>query len=193
MAQEGWQVKALRRSLVAVGILALLGITVGCHESTSPSQVEEELIGFFHVDPAATYLHTCDDAGALDAQPIVLADEDLAPGDRIRIRVVGQFFAGYVDSDNMAAVFSASDTLLDGSELNRVADAVDAGLDFESPLTYGCGEQPTDIPEDFECTDNTTVTIPVGATHLFVTALDTYFGDNTDTDGDFGIKIWKRD
>jgi hypothetical protein len=190
----GTDVRVVKQLLVAAVVLALLGIGIGCSSSSSPSDIEEQLVGFFNVNPAATFLHTCDDDGAQDAEPIVLADQGLSPGDVIRIEVLGEFFAGYVNSDNMAAVFSASDTLLDGSELNRVANAIDAGVDYESPTTYGCGEQSTDIPEDFECGEpDVVITIPAAATHLFLTALDTYFGDNTDIDGDFGIKIWKRE
>ncbi len=187
--------KALRLGLVAVAVFASLGTVVGCSESSSPSQPEHnwDFVGFFGIDPAATFLHTCNDPGALDSQPIVLADHGLTPGTTIRIQSVGHFSAGGADSDGLEAIFSASSTLLDGSELNRVVDAIDAGTDYQSSPTNNCGGEPTDIPEDFACTPEVTVTIPAGATHLFLAARDTYFGDNSDTDGDFGANISERE
>jgi hypothetical protein len=187
--------RACKRGLVALVVLALLGIGVGCGESSSPSEPGDDgvLVGFFGVDPAAAFLHTCGDPGAVDTEPIILADQGLVPGTSIRIEVLGQFFGGGGNSDGLEAVFSSSGTLLDGSELNRVPDAIDAGEDYDSPPTFGCGGEPTDIPEDFVCTPEVSVTIPVGATHLFLSATDVYFGDNTDTDEDFGVNIWKQE
>ncbi len=187
--------RACKRGLVALVVLALLGIGVGCGESNSPSEpeVNEVLVGFFGVDPGATFLHTCDDSGADDAEPIVLAGQGLTPGTSIRIEVLGQFDGGGGDSDGLWAVFSSSGTLLDESELNRVSDAIDAGEDYESPPTFNCGNEPTNISEDFGCSPEVSVTIPAGATHLFLSAADTYFGDNSDIDEDFGVNIWKQE
>ena len=67
-------------------------------------------------------------------------------------------------------------------------DAIDAGQDYVSAPTYVDG-QPTDIPEDFKCDPEVLITIPDGATHLFLGARDVYFADNTDVDGDFGVRI----
>ena len=46
----------------------------------------------------------------------------------------------------------------------------------------------TDIPEDFRIA-NTVVQVPVGATYLFVAAHDIYYSDNSDPDGDYGVRI----
>ncbi len=46
----------------------------------------------------------------------------------------------------------------------------------------------TDIPEDFSITD-TVIQIPLGATHLFVAPHDSFYGDNTDPDGDYAVRI----
>jgi hypothetical protein len=46
----------------------------------------------------------------------------------------------------------------------------------------------TDIPEDFWVRD-ITVTIPVGARYLFVAVPDSWYMDNLDANGDFGVRI----
>jgi hypothetical protein len=46
----------------------------------------------------------------------------------------------------------------------------------------------TDIPEDFRVA-NTIVQVPFGASHLFIAAHDIYYSDNSDPDGDFGVRI----
>jgi hypothetical protein len=57
------------------------------------------------------------------------------------------------------------------------------------------GNQPTDIPEDFRVTNSdggrssVTVTIPPGATHLFVGVEDSEPTDNRDPDGDYRVRI----
>jgi hypothetical protein len=68
-----------------------------------------------------------------------------------------------------------------------VPDAVDAGVDYVSPQTY-LSSLLTDIPEDFQITD-TRVQIPQGATHLFITASDCFYDDNSDSDSDFAVSI----
>ena len=61
-----------------------------------------------------------------------------------------------------------------------------AATDVTPPT--GNGAIPTDIPGDFFIAD-TTVTIPAGANFLFFSALDDYFGDNVDPNGDFRVRI----
>jgi uncharacterized repeat protein (TIGR01451 family) len=73
------------------------------------------------------------------------------------------------------AVFSNSDTLLAPNALARVPGAIDAGPDFISAPT-AFGNEPTDISQDFIL--STTVQIPVGATHLFLGVVDSYYQDN---------------
>jgi len=65
------------------------------------------------------------------------------------------------------------------------------GADFESGRTY-VNDRPTDIPEDFYCTPEVSVTIPANATHLFVCASDVYHSDNSDPEDDFGVEIWNE-
>jgi hypothetical protein len=90
----------------------------------------------------------------------------------------------------MGALFSSNATLLANSVQARVpgalasdAPAVVTGATFQGGL-------PTDIAQDFAVTGTgVTVTVPVGATQLFVGTLDSFFADNSDPDGDFGFRI----
>ncbi|MCO6433356.1 hypothetical protein, partial [Nitrosomonas nitrosa] len=50
------------------------------------------------------------------------------------------------------------------------------------------GNLPNDIAEDFLIT-NTLIQIPAGAAYLFVAASDSYYSDNSDLDGDYGMRI----
>jgi hypothetical protein len=141
---------------------------------------------FKHLDPRAPYIRTHGDA-AIATTPVALASLGIAPGDRIVITRQGSHSS---NQTAMGALFSSSATLLDSDTLNRVpgalmsdAPAVKTGLTFQSAMT-------TDIPQDFAVSGTgTAVTVPAGATHLFVGVLDSYFGDNTDPDGDFGFRI----
>jgi len=86
----------------------------------------------------------------------------------------------------LSAVFSSSNTLLGPTNLNRVAGAIDAGIDWVSPNTL-VGGLSTDIAEDF-LVDNfagtgspVTIVIPTGAQYIFASAVDDYFSDNNNT------------
>jgi hypothetical protein len=149
------------------------------------------------LNPKATYLHVCSDA-ALGTPAILLADVGVAPGETILIEVFGDFDNGPGGDTfvSTCAVFSASAILLDGTLLNRVPDAIAAGVPVTTANTFNCNE-PTDIPEDFRVAGsvpNTSVVvqIPAGATHLFACACDHLFQDNVDPDGDYLIRITKQ-
>jgi predicted ribosomally synthesized peptide with SipW-like signal peptide len=141
------------------------------------------------IDPKATYLRTNNDPGAGDTIPIDLGANGLTPGDSIRIEVLGEYTKPTTSTTTLA-VFSASDTLLDSSQLNRVADAIDTGADATTAATFYGGLQ-TDIPEDFQFDSSVDITVPAGATHLFVAARDNLYQDNADSDGDYGVRITK--
>ncbi len=145
----------------------------------------------FSINPRATYLRTNQDTG-YNAEPFVLADLSLGPGDFIRLQQLGDYRPGtagshHDTSTSMIAVFSGSSTLLASNQLNRVPDAIDAGIDYVTPLTYH-GSLTTDIPEDF-FVDDVYVQIPQGAAYLFITAADSLYYDNTDPDGDYAVSI----
>jgi len=122
---------------------------------------------------------------------VTLADHGLAPGFAIRLTALGDFHNG-VSGDQFAtmlAVFSSSATVLDGAQADRVPDALDAGIYATSGVTCPSG-LPTNIPFDFVVrATSTDVTIPAGATHLFVQPNECYFVDNSDPDGDYALGI----
>lgn len=172
------------------------------------------------LDPAATFLRTNSDPSAQGAVAINLAANGYAPGDVIILRASGAYGDTPTAPEAFAdllGVFSSSSTILPGSNLHRIPGAIDAGDDFTSPVTVN-GGLPTDIPEDFLISSvggnprfddhdppvNVTevcLTIPAGATHLFVSPVSTFFGDNTDVLGgddplnpvpDFALEIFSR-
>ena len=142
------------------------------------------------IDPRATYLRTNLDAGALAATPIDLNKLSIVPGDWLRLERLGDFDCGgpcVDDRTGMIGVFSGSTTLLSADQPHRVPDAIEAGQDFVTSRT-NFGSLPTDIPEDFVIIDTINVT-PVGATHLFITAHDSLYYDNTDPDSDLAVRV----
>lgn len=188
-------------SLFCAGLL-ILCLIIGCGDDkdsvTGSDDSNKVLIGFFKLDPLATYLHICMDPydpwyddGAIEAIPVALSDHGIISGDSLLIEVRGEFFNGNNYRSRVLAVFSSSDTLYVGSQSHRVPGAIEAGEDYVSIETYGCGNEPTDIPEDFYCTPEVDVVVPAGATHLFICARDSYYEDNTDEDDDFGVRISK--
>lgn len=148
----------------------------------------------FSLDPAATYLRTNGDENAKDATPIALSAADVEPGETITIEATGDYTNG---PRGVVAVFSSSDRLLDDQQTHRVPGAIGVGSTHRTPTTSRWDKQ-TDIPEDFLVASgdgsqsSVTLDVPEGATHLFVSTADTFFGDNTDEDGDFGVRIIRQ-
>lgn len=149
------------------------------------------------IDPTNTYLRTDSSDNAGDAQAIDLQQLGIPQGDTIRIRRLGDFEKQGEGGQGMIGVFSGSDTLAASDQRNRVVDAIDAGSDIRTVETYQDGN-PTDIPEDFQIADRTggnpavTITVPSGATHLFVSPIDNLFDDNADPDDDYGVQITSK-
>lgn len=182
-----------RRYLTALGTASTVSVAgcLGGGDSGEPtptfdSPFERE------VDPSRTYLRTSnDDAG--DARPIDVESLGLQPGATVRLVRLGSF-TGSSGGTGMTGVFSGSETLLASEKRERVPDAVDAGEDYETSPTYN-GEAETDIPEDFLIADNeetetsATVTVPEGATHLFVAAIDNLYEDNAHGETRFAVRI----
>lgn len=143
------------------------------------------------VNSRATYLRINADS-APPAVPINLLALGFAPGDTIRLTQLGDFDCGGPCSDTgtgMIAVFSSSSTLAPSSQLVRVPGAIDAGADVVTATTF-FGGLATDIPQDFAVlATGVTVTIPAGASFLFVAAHDSFYQDNSDPDGDFAVRI----
>ncbi len=149
---------------------------------------------FVPLNANATYLHTFNDeptpppALALD-----LVSLGFQAGDRLFLQVVGDVDNG-PNGDTFSftmGLFSSSNTLLGNDQRFRVPGALASdGPDFVSSPTY-FGGRPTDIPQDFGFDKplGVTVTVPVGATYLFLAKSDQLYGDNSDPDGDYGVLI----
>jgi subtilisin-like proprotein convertase family protein len=145
------------------------------------------------VDPRATFLHTANDSPN-DPSPFPLWQFGLEPGHVIRLERLGDWDNGPGNDTytNMLAVFSTSTAVLPPQQLHRLPDAIEAGPDAATPCThYGC--EPTDIPEDFPVShplwSEIYLPVPAGAAYLFVTAVDSLYGDNSDPDGDYAVRI----
>jgi uncharacterized membrane protein len=186
-------IQQLRTLAIALSAICLFGSAIGTAANAA----------FYPIDPADAYLHVeaGDTAGA--AIPINLAAAGFAPGDVLHMRRVGDFIAvvpgGLDDQTGLAGVFSSSNVLLSETLLDRVQNAIatENGIEVVSNLTWPSNE-PTDISEDFligppggQRPSTVMVTVPPGATHLFVAVPDNRFLDNSDPDGDFGVEINK--
>ncbi len=144
------------------------------------------------INPRSTYLRTNADPGAIDAQPIDLQALGILPGYFIKLERLGDFGSttGRDDgeyNEDMVVVFSASDTLLAPDQLVRVPDAVVAGGVYSTPNTL-IGDLPTDIAEDFYVYIEA-LCVPTEARYLFVSGVDSFFGDNFDANHDFALRI----
>ena len=143
----------------------------------------------FSVDPRRTYLRTNRESPG-GSIPVALSDLAIVERDWIQLTQLGAFsFWGPHTPDTgtgMIGVFSGSSTLGPHAERYRVEDAIDAGDDIVTAITYW-QQLPTDIPQDFRITDKIIIQVPTGATHLFVAAHDSFYSDNSDVNADFAI------
>ena len=156
------------------------------------------------IDPLRTFIFTNNDpdsgSGSVPYSiPIALGDLGISGGEFIQLERLGAFYDGTYGygagintlslqtSTEMIGVFSSSDVLWAPNVLNRVPGAIDAGI---SVVTWNTlyGNLSTDIPQDFRIA-NTIVQVPLGANYLFVAAEDIYYSDNSDPDGDYGVRI----
>ena len=80
---------------------------------------------------------------------------------------------------DLLGVLSASDDLKTPDFAARVTGAIDAGTDIVTLNSFR-GDQPTDIPQDFQIFPHTDfcVEVPSVATHLFLGVGDSFFSDN---------------
>jgi hypothetical protein len=167
------------RHLLALVAASLLSAGSSAAQVTIPMSSHEQ---YLRVDPTDV---------ASPALIVPLADNGFVPGQKIKIEPVGEYDNGPGGDTYkaMMAVFSASATLLGPSITVRVPDAVDAGTDYVTHTTCP-GGYATDVPEDFTVDDaGVEVAIPAGATHLFLCPRECYSSDNSDPDGDYGVRI----
>jgi hypothetical protein len=146
----------------------------------------------------STYLHVGGSDLAENATPISLASRGIAPGDLVKLVRQRDFVDELSGPDNatqMCGIFSASDALNVSTGVHRVTDALEpgGGLECVTLATSPDGEA-TDISEDFRVSFGgesiphiSYVTVPPGATHLFLAAPDTRYANNSDPEPDFGV------
>lgn len=145
------------------------------------------------LDSKATYLHTNETTVPPAPVALRLSDFGIAEGDRIRLEVLGDIDNG-PGGDTFTftlGLFSSSSTLLAPALLHRVPGALASdGAPVVTSRTF-FGDQATDIPEDFgfDQPSGTIVTVPAGARFLFLAKSDELYQDNSDPDGDYGVRL----
>lgn len=164
----------------------------------------EALATTISIDPLRTFLFTNNDpdwgTGSVPYSiPIALGDLGISGGEFIQLERLGSFYDGTYGygagintlslqtSTEMIGVFSSNNVLWAPNVLNRVPGAIDADIPVVTWNTL-YGNLSTDIPQDFRIA-NTIVQVPLGANYLFVAAEDIYYSDNSDPDGDYGVRI----
>jgi hypothetical protein len=131
------------------------------------------------VAPTGTYLRTNSDPGATNATVVALADLEAAGGDEIAFGISGTIVVDPVTvfgSRDILGVFSRSSVLDASDQPARVPGALAVNRGYTSFPT-SIGGLTTDIQQDFRINGGT-VTVPAGATHLFLTVSDGYYSDN---------------
>lgn len=128
----------------------------------------------------------------------------MQPGDILELTALGEFdyhlAATGTPLTNMVGVFAMTNDydrpsgVPPGGDIQRVNTAIAAGINYPTiNASQGVGGfplgQPTDIPEDFSIAGTVRVRVPQGARCLFVGADDEYWSDNSDSDGDFKLRV----
>jgi len=159
-------------------------------ESTAQTDVVDTLIS---INPKATYLKLNNDSGALNAIAINFYDLGLNDLEYIILQQKGDYNNGPGGDifTGMTGVFSFTDSLLETALQHRVPGAIETGEDFYTHNTW-YGNLATDIPEDFYI-DSIVIQIPDSGNYLFISPHDSWFNDNTDPDGDYGVRIAKTE
>jgi hypothetical protein len=192
-------------NMPVMAMTVALGLSLAVNRSAQAATVG--------LNPAATYLHTLNlnsvpnttpnpsADGAPNSTPVDLAALGINPGDHILLTRLGDYQAsGAANLANdtqlsLVAVFSSTNVISsDHTLLNRIPGAIDAGVDFVTNNNAVSGES-TDIPEDFLVASGNglqtgvQIVVPTGGAFLFFTVADSYWADNKDPDGDFGVSI----
>lgn len=154
---------------------------------------------FWGVNAKASYLLADKDDAPKPPLAIKLSDVGAVPGDTLRLARVGTFSAVTELRDgtltDVTGVFSSSNVVRAASERNRIAGAIDAGVDVATGsvkrcvLLIFCSQKPTDIAQDFRIDPQVDVTVPAGAEYLFVAALPPklFYKDNSGFG--FGVSV----
>ncbi|MCJ7628911.1 MAG: S8 family serine peptidase [Longimicrobiales bacterium] len=152
-------------------------------------------VDFKKVPVRGAFLRVCEEDTATSPEVLDLAAMGLSAGDRILGYAVGDAALagpGPEGDASVYAVFSGSARLLGDDKLNRVPDAIATPLStYRGPVQ--CNDTTTiqmDIPEDFRIPNEGAVfDVPVGATHLFLARMSSWYKDNFDVDDDYGLHL----
>jgi len=154
---------------------------------------------FYGVNSKSSYLRLNPKDQAKDPLVIDLAEIGAQPGDTLRIDTVGSWaiIPFFKDGPEVkaGAVFSATDELLPGSELFRVAGAIDAGPNINTWLSILCifgtctDHGGDDVFYDFPIAGGIDVVVPAEANFLFVAPIDgfRFYQDNSGMG--FGVEL----
>lgn len=151
------------------------------------------------LDPKSTFLRASNNDSPLPPLIVDLASINIVPGDILALQGSGDFAYQSRDPENgisLIGAFSSSSNITDKNSLNRISDAIDAGIDTLSPNTF-FSNLSTDIAEDFSITPDgiggepIVVEVPEGASFLFVGVNDSLFFDNSDSDDNLAFAISK--
>jgi len=146
----------------------------------------------YTVDPKGSFLMASSNDKVSKPLVLRLADMGIGAGDVLSLKQLGAFKYGSdrpETATSMIAVFSRTDGLDATSARNRVLGAIRAGNGTFDPATYN-GRLWTDIPEDFGVSaTGSKVVVPAGAAFLMVSAKDSAYSDNIDTNNDYGVSI----
>jgi YVTN family beta-propeller protein len=193
----------IRGLCTRVIIKVLLGAAVAFFILAGTSSAQQTVT--LQLDPKGAYIFTDENppsgfpADNPDAPLTVsLASLGAQPGDTLLIHVLGDL--NYCDPAfcgpeqvpfGVCAVFSSSNTLLPSTNLNRVPGAI--APDFAqvtscTTLPTLWASLPTDIPQDF-ILNGRPIKIPPGSQYLFIAVDDSFYADNSDTNGDLKVSI----
>jgi hypothetical protein len=138
---------------------------------------------FIKVNPAGSYLSDASSGDNIAPTRLNLSDYGVSDGQILVLTARGDYAAGegwYDDEDGLVAVFvdSSGSYLAPDVYLSAVTSDQWSGM-------------ATDIPEDFRLPgdDFVHVRVPTGASAILFSVEDSFFKDNHDPDGDFGVTI----
>lgn len=151
----------------------------------------------FPLDPRATFLLVDTDPFALTPVVVDLAGRGINPGDKIRLEVLGGYSTGAGVADNAVSLtdflFSSNSVVQAYNLKIRVTGAIASTAPaYISPVSKVNGLA-TDISQDFTTTASrpVTVTVPTGALFLLLGTADNFYGNHSDANGDYAVRITK--
>jgi len=154
---------------------------------------------FYGLNPKSGYLRRWGSDRPKDPLVISLADVGAAAGDTLRLSSVGTYSMGLLLKDGtdtkLGGVFSATNEVLDSSQLARIPGAIDAGPNVDTWPSIVCffwlctdlgGD---DIAQDFRIDPARTIQVPAGAQYLVVAPIDTARKWEDNTGMGFGVRV----